>query len=215
VLFRSNLTTIATWTFYECTSLSSVSIPTGVTTLAWGAFSACTSLTNVAIPEGMTSLGNDAFSGCTQLTSVRIPNSVTSLGDTAFANCAWLTGLYFQGNAPTLGGDNVFSSDSAIAYYLPGTIGWTPQIQTGADTFGIRTNQFGFTITGTSGLGTVVQACTNLANPTWKPVATNVLAFGSSYFSDPQWTNYPARFYHLANTTYGGLPLQPFAASTN
>jgi hypothetical protein len=33
----------------------------------------------------------------------------------------------------------------------------------------------------------------------WTSVATNTLAGGSSYFSDPQWTNYPGRFYRLGS----------------
>ena len=63
--------------------------------------------------------------------------------------------------------------------------------------FGVRTNQFGFTISGTSNLAIVVEACTNLTNPIWVPLGTNTLTGGSSYFSDPHWTNYPARFYRL------------------
>jgi hypothetical protein len=63
--------------------------------------------------------------------------------------------------------------------------------------FGVRTNQFGFTISGTSNLVIVVEACTNLTNPIWVPLGTNTLTGGSSYFSDPSWTNYPARFYRL------------------
>jgi len=43
----------------------------------------------------------------------------------------------------------------------------------------------------------VVEASTNLANPAWILVGTNILDGGSYYFSDPQWTNYPARFYRL------------------
>jgi hypothetical protein len=43
----------------------------------------------------------------------------------------------------------------------------------------------------------VVEACTDLANAVWSPVGTNTLTGGSSYFSDPQWTNYPARLYRL------------------
>jgi hypothetical protein len=61
----------------------------------------------------------------------------------------------------------------------------------------VRTNRFGFTITGTSGLVVVVEACTNLANPTWSPLQTNTLTDGSVYFSDPRWTNYTRRFYGL------------------
>jgi hypothetical protein len=79
---------------------------------------------------------------------------------------------------------------------LPTTL-WTPQVQTSGPSFGVRTNQFGFTITWASGMTVVVEACTNLANPIWSPVGTNSLTSGSSYFSDPQWTNYPIRFYRL------------------
>jgi hypothetical protein len=72
-----------------------------------------------------------------------------------------------------------------------------PRVLTSDASFGVRTNQFGFTITGTSNLVIVVEACTNLAQPAWSPVGTNNLVGGSSYFSDPVWTNYPGRFYRL------------------
>ena len=41
------------------------------------------------------------------------------------------------------------------------------------------------------------QGVYNLAGPVWVPLATNTLVNGSFYFSDPQWTNYPGRFYSL------------------
>jgi hypothetical protein len=99
--------------------------------------------------------------------------------------------------------------ENATAYYLPGTTGWgptfgglptalwTPQVQTSDASFGVRTNQFGFTVNSAGGMVIVVEACTNLANPTWYPLATNTLTSGSFYFSDPQWANYPTRFYRL------------------
>jgi hypothetical protein len=74
---------------------------------------------------------------------------------------------------------------------------WNPQVQTSGASFGVRTNRFGFNITGTSGLVVVVEACTNLANPTWSPVQTITLTGGPVYFSDPRWTNYTRRFYGL------------------
>lgn len=70
-------------------------------------------------------------------------------------------------------------------------------MQTTVPSFGVRTNQFGFTIAWASGQVIVVEACTNLQNPTWSPVGTNTLTRGSSYFSDPQWTNHPGCFYRL------------------
>jgi hypothetical protein len=72
-----------------------------------------------------------------------------------------------------------------------------PQVPTTDVSFGVRTGRFGFTITGTSGLVIVVESCADLGNPAWSPVGTNTLTGGSSYFSDPQWTNYPTRLYRL------------------
>ena len=59
----------------------------------------------------------------------------------------------------------------------------------------MQTIQFGFILTGNSNLIVVVEASTNLVD--WQPVQTNTLTTGSAYFSDPQWTNYPSRYYRL------------------
>jgi hypothetical protein len=61
----------------------------------------------------------------------------------------------------------------------------------------VTSNRFGFIISWATNTSVVEEACTNLANPTWSPVGTNALTGGSAYFSDPQWTNYPGRFYRL------------------
>jgi uncharacterized repeat protein (TIGR01451 family) len=59
----------------------------------------------------------------------------------------------------------------------------------------VRSNQFGFTITGTSNLSIVVEACTNLATPSWTTLELFKLTNGPIYFSDPAWRSYPMRFY--------------------
>jgi hypothetical protein len=97
-----------------------------------------------------------------------------------------------------------------MVYYLPGATGWTnsfaglpavlwnPVIQTQDGSFGVQSNQFGFTITGTANIPVVVEACTNPANPTWIPLLAGTLTNGSLYFSDPAWANYPERFYRIS-----------------
>jgi hypothetical protein len=76
---------------------------------------------------------------------------------------------------------------------------WNPVIQTGDGFLGVRSNQFGFTITGTANIPVVVEACANLANPTWTPLFTGMLTNGALYFSDPDWINYPGRFYRISS----------------
>ena len=81
--------TIPPCAFYDCTSLTSVTIENGVTTIGWGAFEDCTSLTSITIPDSVTTIGRDAFRNCTSLTSIIIPDSVTTIVYEAFYGTAW------------------------------------------------------------------------------------------------------------------------------
>jgi len=62
----------------------------------------------------------------------------------------------------------------------------------------LRTNQIGFNISGPPSSVVVVEASTNLANPTWCRLGTSILNGGTSCFTDPGWTNYSSRFYRLS-----------------
>jgi hypothetical protein len=208
VTIPNRVSTIASWTFYSCTSLTNVTIGASVTNIGLSAFSGCTSLTSVSIPSSLISIGGGVFSSCTSLISVTMGNSVTSIGGGAFSGCQSLTGVFFKGNAPSVGSEVFYGADNATVYYLPGTTGWNqwasppravlwnPEVQMDAG-FGVRSNRFGFTITGTANIPIVVAACTNLAVGAWTSLQTCTLTNGSIYFSDPAWTNYPARFYRI------------------
>ncbi len=63
--------------------------------------------------------------------------------------------------------------------------------------FRVLNNQFGFTISWATNLPVVVEASTDLSKPVWTRIATNTLGSGTSSFTDPDWTNYPNRFYRI------------------
>jgi hypothetical protein len=105
-----------------------------------------------------------------------------------------------QFNACLAGGSGYITASSGQANFdnfLATGLVCNPQVKTNDACFGVRTNCFGFTITGVSDQAVAVDACTNLSNPVWQPVQTNTLIGGSSYFADPCWTNYPGRFYRI------------------
>ena len=67
-----------------------------VTSIGDYAFYQCSGLTSVTIPNSVTSIGESAFDDCSGLTSVTIPNSVTSIGESAFDDCSRLTYVYIS-----------------------------------------------------------------------------------------------------------------------
>ena len=65
----------------------------------------CTGLTSITIPDGVTSIGRSAFKNCSALPSVKIPNSVIGIGDEAFMNCSSLASVSIGDNITTIGRD--------------------------------------------------------------------------------------------------------------
>ena len=193
--------------FEGLNNLTGITIPDSVTNIASWAFYQCYGLTNVTIGNNVTSIGETTFSECHSLAWVTMGKSITYIGLGAFEFCGSLLGIFFQGSPPQLGPFPFYGDSSVIFYYLPGAAGWSPQVLTSDSSFGVRTNKFGFDIAGTSGLSIIVEACTSLDKPVWMPVSTYTLAGGTTYFSDPQWLNYPARFYRLRSSNYAGFPV--------
>ena len=74
-----------------------VEIGTDVTSIGASVFYDCSGLTSVTIPDSVTNIGASAFYGCSGLTSVTIPSSVTSIGSYAFSDCSGLTSVTFIG----------------------------------------------------------------------------------------------------------------------
>lgn len=80
-----SVTAIGEDAFYNCSGLTSVTIPNSVTSIGYEAFHDCSGLTSLTIPNSVTYIGFCAFAGCSGLISVTIGNSVTSIGSSAFS----------------------------------------------------------------------------------------------------------------------------------
>lgn len=79
---------IPTWAmaFMPRISLTEVVLTSGED-IAENAFSGCSSLLTVTIPSGVVNIGASAFAGCERLSTIALPATIASIGENAFSGC--------------------------------------------------------------------------------------------------------------------------------
>jgi len=73
--------------FYNCSSLTSITIPNSVSSIGFYGFYNCIALTSISLPNAITEIQENTFQGCSSLVMITIPIGVTSIGNSVFANC--------------------------------------------------------------------------------------------------------------------------------
>ena len=124
---KENTRLIGGGAFYDCSALTSVTIPNSVKIIGEGAFSGCKSLTSVTIPNNVTSVGRKVFCRCSSLTSVTIGGGLTEVGEEVFANCSSLTSVTIPNSVTEIGGAAFYDCSSLTSVTIPNSvtrIGW-------------------------------------------------------------------------------------------
>ena len=136
VVIGNDVTSIGTYAFYGCDSLTgmtsasgeTIAVTTGapqakdgsaqskLTKIGAYAFGGCSSLTAISIPESVTTIAEGTFKDCSSLTSVAIPEGVKTIGNAAFEGCDSLTTISIPDSVTSIG-ENVFSEDSIPDIY--------------------------------------------------------------------------------------------------
>lgn len=83
--------------FKECTSLTSIKIPSNVIRISDSAFYKCENLVHLSfdINSTLKYIDDSTFYECAKLTSITIPNSIEKIGKSAFYNCTRLSSVTF------------------------------------------------------------------------------------------------------------------------
>ncbi|MDE5745149.1 MAG: leucine-rich repeat protein [Paramuribaculum sp.] len=122
ITIPESVTSIGYSAFSRCSGLTSVTIPNSVIEIGSYAFSRCSGMTSITIPESVTSIGNGAFYNCSGLTSITIPSSVTEIGQSAFSDCTGLTSVTIPNSVTKIEGEVFWGCSSLISVIIPNSV---------------------------------------------------------------------------------------------
>ena len=122
ITIPNSVTNIGEWAFHSCSGLTSITIPNSVTSIGDYTFQVCSNLTSITIPNSVTSIGNGAFHSCSGLTSITIPNSVTSIGGSAFSHCSGLTSITIPNSVTSIGDYAFYDCSGLTSITIPNSV---------------------------------------------------------------------------------------------
>ena len=120
----SSVTEIGRFAFRNCSGLTSLTIPSSVTEIGGYAFWGCSGLTSLTIPSSVTEIGESAFSDCSGLTSLTIPSGVTSIDESAFRGCSGLTSLTIPSSVTWIGKSAFWGCSGLTSLTIPSSVTW-------------------------------------------------------------------------------------------
>ena len=103
VTLGKNIQAIGEEAFYACPILKTLTINGAVTSMGKDAFADCPSLTSVTLGQNIKTIGEEAFYNCPVLDNVIIPQNVTSIGPRAFNKCTGLITLTINSPVMSMG----------------------------------------------------------------------------------------------------------------
>lgn len=116
LVIPNSVTSIKSYAFNECTGLTSVEIPNSINYIESYVFYKCENLKSVVIPDSVTVIGSYAFSECKSLINIEIPTSIDTIRNYAFEGCTSLTSIVIPINVGYMG-SYVFNNCTNLTVY--------------------------------------------------------------------------------------------------
>ena len=137
IVINDGVTTIGIDAFYECTNITSVTIPISVKSIGYRAFKNCIRLNKVIVSDiaawcRITFEDSDAnplyyahhlySNEDTEITDLVIPNSVTTIGNLAFYGCSGLTSITIPNSVTSIGGSAFNGCSGLTSITIPNSV---------------------------------------------------------------------------------------------
>ena len=116
ITLPNSATTLGQSVFENCISLKSAYVGNGITSLDNGTFLGCSSLKSVTLGDRIVNIGEDVFSGCSALNEIKLPASIKSIGENAFAGCTKLYDIYCFAMEPPTAYESSFANYNAFLH---------------------------------------------------------------------------------------------------
>ena len=146
VKYKLDGTSIANYTFTDCTAMTSITIGNSVTSIGYYAFYNCTGLTSIVIPNSVTSIGNYAFGGTAWYnnqpdglvyagkvaykykgtmpsgTSIVLKEETKGIADSAFGGCSGLTNIIIPNSVTSIGEQAFYNCTGLTSVTIPDSV---------------------------------------------------------------------------------------------
>ena len=114
VLIPKTATSIGSYAFRNCSSVSSIEVPDFVTSIGDWAFQNCSNSTSLKLGKELKTIATGAFYNCSKIPNLVVPEGLTAIGDCAFQSCTALTEVYLPS---TLSSITNYTSSSYAPFY--------------------------------------------------------------------------------------------------
>ena len=116
----NTVTQIGSEAFYQCQGLVWLTLPDSLLLMGSKAFLRCNSLLSVTLPNSLIAVPNEAFEYCSAITSLTVGSGVASFGNNAFHGCNGLTSITcYRSVAPALSSGAMQSVPSSAVVTVP------------------------------------------------------------------------------------------------
>jgi hypothetical protein len=199
VTIPNTVTSIGTNAFFN-TGLTSITVGSGVTNIESGAFADCTALTNITLPDSVISIGEGAFQACNNVTNVTLGTNITSIGNNAFWGCPNLSNITIPSSVTSIGDYAFYECYGLTGIYF---LGNAPTL--GSFTFYYDTNAVVYYVPGTTGWSSTFGGLPAYSNNlfTYQGISSGIIITGFNLPTRPSVLTIPSTINGIPVTSIG------------